>query len=101
MLAAAARRVPIVLDGVIVTAAALLADAIEPNIRGYFIASHLSVEPAHRVALAHLGLKPYLDLDLRLGEATGAVLALPLIEAASRMICEMHTFAEAGVSSAS
>lgn len=99
MLGAAARRIPVVLDGVIVSAAALLANAIDPNVRAYFIASHLSLEPGHGIALRFLGLSPLLDLNLRLGEATGAVLALPLIEAASRMICEMQTFAEAGVSS--
>jgi nicotinate-nucleotide--dimethylbenzimidazole phosphoribosyltransferase len=99
MLAGAARRIPIVVDGVIVSAAALLANALSENVKAFFIASHLSLEPGHRVALGLLGLNPLLDLNLRLGEATGAVLALPLIEAASRMICEMQTFEEAGVSS--
>lgn len=97
MIAAANARVPIVLDGVIVSAAAVLACAIEPNLQGYFIASHLSVEPGHRAALAHLGLTPLFDFQLRLGEATGAALALPIVEAATRMVCEMRTFAELGV----
>ena len=100
MLAAAARRVPIVLDGFIVAAAALLAQAIEPHAVGYCIAAHRSQEPGHAVALRALGLVPLLDLDLRLGEASGAALALPLVDAASRMIAEMQTFAEAGVSEA-
>lgn len=98
IVAAASRRIPIVLDGVIVTSAALLASAMSQGVSKYFIASHLSLEPAHRVALEMLGLEPLLDLKLRLGEATGAILALPLVEAASRMVCEMRTFAEAGVS---
>jgi nicotinate-nucleotide--dimethylbenzimidazole phosphoribosyltransferase len=96
-IAAAQARVPVVIDGVIVAAAAVLACAIEPNLQGYLIASHLSVEPGHRAALAHLALKPLFDLQLRLGEATGAALALPMIEAATRMVCEMRTFAELGV----
>jgi nicotinate-nucleotide--dimethylbenzimidazole phosphoribosyltransferase len=97
IVAAAARRLPVVLDGVVVAAAALLAQAIEPASIGYCIAAHRSVEPGHAVALEALGLVPLLDLDLRLGEASGAALALPLIEAAGRMISEMLTFAEAGV----
>jgi nicotinate-nucleotide--dimethylbenzimidazole phosphoribosyltransferase len=100
ILSAASRRIPVVLDGVIVTAAALLANAISANVKHRCIASHLSLEPGHRIALELLNLNPLLDLNLRLGEATGAVLALPLVEAASRMICEMQTFAEAGVSTA-
>lgn len=98
ILGAAARRIPIVLDGYIVSAAALLAVKIAPDVRGYCIAAHRSQEPGHRIALAALGLEPLMDLDLRLGEGSGAALALPLVEAASRMICEMRTFAEAGVS---
>ncbi len=98
MLAAAHARVPIVLDGFIVAAAALIAADIAPNVRDYFIAAHRSQEPGHALALAELKLEPLLDLDLRLGEASGAALALPLIEAAARMIREMKTFAEAGVS---
>ena len=97
ILGAAARRMPIVLDGFIVASAALLAVRIAPAAREYCIAAHRSQEPGHRIALEHLRLQPLLDLDLRLGEASGAALALPLIEAATRMISEMKTFAEAGV----
>lgn len=97
ILRAAARRLPVVLDGFIVAAAALLAARIAPAALGYCIAAHRSQEPGHRVALAALGLEPLLDLDLRLGEGSGAALALPLVEAATRMIAEMQTFAEAGV----
>lgn len=101
MLAAASRRIPIVLDGFIVSAAALLASRIDVNVTGYFIAAHQSQELGHKVALEHLGLLPLFDLELRLGEGSGAALALPLIEAAARMIREMKTFAEAGVATAS
>jgi nicotinate-nucleotide--dimethylbenzimidazole phosphoribosyltransferase len=97
MLAAAQARIPIVLDGFIVSAAALIAAAIAPHVLDYCIAAHRSHEPGHAVALEALGLMPLLDLDLRLGEASGAALALPLVEAAARMVREMHTFAEAGV----
>jgi nicotinate-nucleotide--dimethylbenzimidazole phosphoribosyltransferase len=97
ILAAARARVPVVLDGYIVSAAALIARAVAPAAVGYCIAAHASREPGHRVALAALGLDPLLDLDLALGEATGAALALPLVEAAARMVREMKTFAEAGV----
>ena len=100
MLAAAAERIPIVLDGYIVAAAALLAREIEPNVTSYCIAAHRSREPGHAVALAVLGLEPLFDFELRLGEASGAALALPIVEAATRMIAEMKTFAEAGVSDA-
>ena len=100
MLAAAAARIPIVLDGFIVAASALLAVRIAPALADYLIASHRSRELGHAVALRHLGLVPLFDLDLRLGEGSGAALALPLIEAAARMIREMKTFAEAGVSTA-
>jgi nicotinate-nucleotide--dimethylbenzimidazole phosphoribosyltransferase len=92
--------VPVVLDGFIVASAALLAVRIAPDAAGYCIAAHRSQEPGHRIALEALRLRPLLDLDLRLGEASGAALALPLIEAATRMIAEMKTFAEAGVAEA-
>lgn len=98
MLSAAASRTPVVIDGFIVTAAALLAHALDPNVASYLIASHRSREAGHTIALRALGLEPLLDLDMRLGEATGAALALPIIGAAARMISEMKTFAEAGVS---
>jgi nicotinate-nucleotide--dimethylbenzimidazole phosphoribosyltransferase len=98
LLAAAAQRVPVVLDGLISTAAALIAAQIAPGVRHYLIAGHRSVEPGHRAALAWLGLEPLLDLDLRLGEGTGALLAMPVIEAAMRTLQEMATFDAAGVS---
>jgi nicotinate-nucleotide--dimethylbenzimidazole phosphoribosyltransferase len=97
MLAAAEARIPVVLDGFIVTAAALIAADIAPNVREYLIAAHRSQEPGHVIALETLHLEPLLDLDLRLGEATGAALALPIVEAAARMVREMKTFPEAGV----
>jgi nicotinate-nucleotide--dimethylbenzimidazole phosphoribosyltransferase len=100
ILAAASHRIPILLDGFIVAAAALLADAADPNAIGYCIAAHRSREVGHAVALRHLGLVPLFDLDLRLGEGSGAALAFPLCEAAARMVHEMKTFAEAGVSTA-
>ena len=100
VLAAAAARVPVVLDGVIVSAAALIAGAIAPAALGYCIAAHRSQEPGHRVALDALGLRPLFDLEMRLGEGSGAALALPFLEAATRMIAEMKTFEEAGVATA-
>ena len=97
ILGAAAQRIPVVVDGFISGAAALLAAKLTPRVKPYLIASHLSVESGQRIILDHLGLKPLLDLDLRLGEGTGAVLAFHLIEAAARTLCEMATFSEAGV----
>lgn len=97
ILTAARARVPVVLDGFIVAAAALIAGAIAPHALDYCIAAHRSREPGHALALEALGLRPLFDLDLALGEATGAALALPLIEAAARMVREMRTFEEAGV----
>ncbi|MDX1992465.1 MAG: nicotinate-nucleotide--dimethylbenzimidazole phosphoribosyltransferase [bacterium] len=101
MLGAAASRVPVVLDGLISTAAALIAVTMNPRVCDYLIAGHCSAEPGHIVALDHLGLRPLLTLDLRLGEGSGALLAFPLIEAAMRTLNEMATFDEAGVSTAS
>lgn len=101
ILGAAAGRAPVLLDGYITGAAALIAVALCPAARGYLIAGHCSAEPGHRLALAHLGLAPLLDLDLRLGEGTGAVLALPLVRAAAATLDQMATFAEAGVASQS
>jgi nicotinate-nucleotide--dimethylbenzimidazole phosphoribosyltransferase len=97
---AARLRLPVVLDGFIVAAAALLAQRVEPRSIDYCIAAHRSQEPGHRIALEVLALEPLLDLELRLGEGSGAALALPLVEAATRMIAEMQTFAEAGVATA-
>jgi nicotinate-nucleotide--dimethylbenzimidazole phosphoribosyltransferase len=98
ILEAASRRRPVVLDGFISTAAALVAVALEPGCRDYLIAGHRSQELGHAAALAGLGLRPLLDLDLRLGEGTGALLALPIVRAAVRVLNEMATFEEAGVS---
>lgn len=98
ILGAASQRIPVIIDGLISTAAALIAAQMEPSVTAYLIAGHRSVEPGHRFALEALGLTPLLDLDLRLGEGTGAVLALPLIEAGMRTLQEMATFDDAGVS---
>ncbi len=98
ILGAAAHRIPVVMDGFISSAAALVAVGLAPEVKPYLIAAHQSVEIGHRVALEHLGLHPLLDLNLRLGEGTGAALAFHLIEAAARILNEMATFAEAGVS---
>ena len=89
MLGAAAGRVPVVIDGLISAAAALIARQIDPAVGDYLIAGHQSVEPGHIAALAHLGLSPLLNLEMRLGEGTGALLALPIIEAAMRTLNEM------------
>jgi nicotinate-nucleotide--dimethylbenzimidazole phosphoribosyltransferase len=97
LLAAAALRVPVVLDGVIAGAAALAAAALSPEAKGAWIAGHRSTEPGHAVALEQLGLRPLVDLGLRLGEGTGALLALPLVQAAARALAQMSTFDAAGV----
>jgi len=89
MLYAASQRIPVVLDGLICTAAALIAQQIDPDVTHYLIAGHRGAEPGHALALAHLELAPLLALDLRLGEGTGAMLALPLLEAAMRTLNEM------------
>lgn len=96
-LAAAETRVPVVLDGFITTAAALVAWKMNPAVKDYFIASHRSVEPGHRAALQALELEPLLDLSLRLGEGTGAALAFGIIDASLKLLSEMATFGEAGV----
>jgi nicotinate-nucleotide--dimethylbenzimidazole phosphoribosyltransferase len=93
-LGAAARRIPVVVDGFIAGAAALVAAELCPQIRDYLIAAHVSAETGHRAILERLNLIPLLDLDLRLGEGSGAALALPLVEAAARLLDEMATFAE-------
>lgn len=98
ILGAAERRVPVIVDGFITGAAALTACAIAPGARAYLIASHRSVEPGHGAILDALGLEPLLDLRLRLGEGTGAALALHLVDAAVAIRDEMATFDEAGVS---
>jgi len=98
MIAAASRRIPVVVDGFISTAAAMIAVGLAPQVRDYLISAHQSVEIGHQAMLKHLNLNPLLDLNLRLGEGTGAVLAFHLIEASARILCEMATFDEAGVS---
>ena len=98
MLAAAANRKPIVIDGFISTAAAMIASSLAPATRDYIIAAHMSQERGHKLMLEWLGLNPLLDMNLRLGEGTGAALALHLIEASARILSEMATFDEAGVS---
>lgn len=98
MLGTAASHRPVLVDGFISGAAALIAWTMSPQARHHFIASHQSVEPGHRVGLEAMGLSPLLDLNMRLGEGTGAALAMHLVEAAARCLAEMATFAEAGVS---
>jgi nicotinate-nucleotide--dimethylbenzimidazole phosphoribosyltransferase len=98
MLGAAAERRAVILDGFISGAAALIAFTLCPRVREFMIASHRSAEPGHAAVLAHLGLQPLLDLGLRLGEGTGAALAMPVVEAAVRCLADMATFDEAGVS---
>jgi nicotinate-nucleotide--dimethylbenzimidazole phosphoribosyltransferase len=91
---------PVVLDGFITAAAALVAVRLEPLVRERLIASHRSPEPGHALALADLGLEPLLDLGLRLGEGSGAALALPLVQSALAILSDMATFEEAGVTDA-
>lgn len=95
---AAVRRTPVLLDGVVVTAAALVADRMAPGARAWWQAGHRSTEPAHTLALAHLELEPIIDLGLRLGEGTGAAVALPVLRAAVATLGSMATFEGAGVS---
>jgi nicotinate-nucleotide--dimethylbenzimidazole phosphoribosyltransferase len=97
VLGAAAHRIPVVLDGAIAGSGALVAAALCPAALDYAVAGHVSHEAGHALALAHLGLRPLLGLDLRLGEGTGAVLALPLVGAAARALHEVATFDSAGV----
>lgn len=98
ILGAASRRVPVLLDGFIATVAALLAVKIDAGVSDYLIAGHRSQEPGHAFVLQALGKEPLLDLHLRLGEGSGAAVAFPIVEAATRMLKEMATFASAGVS---
>jgi nicotinate-nucleotide--dimethylbenzimidazole phosphoribosyltransferase len=100
ILGAAALHKPVVLDGFISSAAALVAQALAPASADAMIASHASVEPGHKLALAKLGKQPLFDLNLRLGEGTGAALAMPMVEGAVRILTEMATFDEANVSNA-
>jgi nicotinate-nucleotide--dimethylbenzimidazole phosphoribosyltransferase len=98
ILGAAACRVPVMLDGFIAGAAGLIGHGLQPLCREYLIASHLSVECGHRAVVDQLGLKPLLDLDLRLGEGTGACLGIGLVQAGIKILTQMATFDEAGVS---
>ncbi len=95
---AAARRVPVVVDGFISTAAALLAVELSPDVRPYLIAAHRSVEIGQRAMLEKIGVEPLMDFNMRLGEGTGAALAFHIIEASVRLLNEMATFEDAGVS---
>ncbi|GJL70175.1 MAG: nicotinate-nucleotide--dimethylbenzimidazole phosphoribosyltransferase [Nitrospirales bacterium] len=100
LVGAAACRVPVVLDGFITGVAALLAVALEPHCHAYMIPSHVSAEPGHRVAMDALGFHPLLDLDLRLGEGTGACLAIGLLQSSLACLTQMATFESAGVDEA-
>lgn len=100
MLGAAAHRIPVVIDGFISGAAALIATELAPGLKDYLIAAHLSAESGHRFLLEYLGLSPLLSLEMRLGEGTGAALGIAVVEAAVKTLAEMATFAEAGVSQA-
>ena len=94
IVAGAAERVPVLIDGVIACAALLVAEALAPGVRELVVAGHRSSEPGATVALEHLGLEPLLDLDLRLGEGTGACLAIPIVRSAAAVLTEMATFDE-------
>jgi nicotinate-nucleotide--dimethylbenzimidazole phosphoribosyltransferase len=94
---AAASHLPVVIDGVIAAAAALTAAALVPDTAGYLIGGHRSCEPGSAAALSHLGIEPLLDLQMRLGEGSGATLAVPLVQAAAKILAEMATFDSAGV----
>ncbi|AHH17087.1 bifunctional adenosylcobalamin biosynthesis protein/nicotinate-nucleotide-dimethylbenzimidazole phosphoribosyltransferase [Nocardia nova SH22a] len=96
---AAARRTPVILDGVVVTAAALVAEMLAPGAKRWWVAGHRSTEPSHPIALRRLELEPLVELEMRLGEGSGALSALPLLRAAIAALAEMSTFGEAGVSS--
>jgi len=98
ILGAASRKVPVVVDGFISTAAALIAYHIEPKVKGYMISSHVSVEIGHRICLDHIGIRPLFDLNLRLGEGTGAALGINICEASVKILTQMATFKSAGVS---
>jgi nicotinate-nucleotide--dimethylbenzimidazole phosphoribosyltransferase len=100
-LQAAVRRTPMLLDGVVVTAAALVADRLAPGARAWWQAGHRSAEPAHALALEHLRLVPIVDLGMRLGEGTGAAVALSVLRAAVATLASMATFEEANVSDSS
>ena len=98
VLGGALARRAVVLDGFVSGAAGLIAHSLCPTVLDYVVAGHLSAEPGHRIALEHLGLRPLLDLEMRLGEGTGALLAAGFVEIAAACLSEMATFDEAGVS---
>jgi nicotinate-nucleotide--dimethylbenzimidazole phosphoribosyltransferase len=97
VLGCAANRIPVVIDGFISTAGALIASEMHPHVKDYIFAAHQSVEIGHRFMLERIGVEPILDLHMRLGEGTGAALAMWLIEAGVKILIEMATFGEAGV----
>ncbi|MFV1364998.1 nicotinate-nucleotide--dimethylbenzimidazole phosphoribosyltransferase [Mycolicibacterium elephantis] len=97
---AAVRRTPVLLDGLVVSAAALVAEQLAPGARQWWQAGHRSSEPAHALALQRLGLDPIVDMGMRLGEGTGAAVALPILQAAVATLASMATFDEAGISRA-
>ena len=97
---AASRRIPVVIDGFISTAAAALACALQPRVRQFLFAAHRSSEPGHDALLQFISQAPLLDLNMRLGEGTGAALCMALIESAAKLLNEMATFSSAGVSEA-
>jgi len=98
IIGAAAKKVPVVVDGFISTAGALVAFELNPSVRDYIFASHNSVEKGHMVMLERMNLRPFVDLDLRLGEGTGAAIGISLVEAGVKIYNEMATFGDAGVS---
>ena len=100
ILGAASHRIPVVVDGFISTSAAAIACAVQPRVRDFLFAAHRSSEPGHDALLEFIGQKPILDLEMGLGEGTGAALAMTLIEAASKILNEMATFSSAGISEA-
>jgi nicotinate-nucleotide--dimethylbenzimidazole phosphoribosyltransferase len=95
---AAIRRTPVILDGVVSGAAALVAEELAPGARAWWVAGHRSTEPSHTLVLDQLDLEPLLELKMRLGEGSGAAAALPLVLMAGRILSEMATFADAGIS---
>ena len=100
VIGAASRRIPVVVDGFISSAAAAIACAIQPRARQFLFAAHRSSEPGHQALLEFIGQTPILDLQMRLGEGTGAALAMPIVESAAKLLNQMATFASAGVSGA-
>jgi len=98
VLGCAGNSIPVVIDGFISTAGALIASELHPNVRDYIFAAHESVEIGHSFMLERIGVEPILDLKFRLGEGTGAALAMTLIEAGVKVLKEMATFEQAGVS---